>query len=112
MKLIVIEIKQDWTLSIKEYHDEINPYLKNIINLNKCDKWKIQLTMAINFMFSRDTDEKHVLHSKSDKIEITINDKADEVIKEIFESIYCRYQISLEISMKGNDFIFDYVNLL
>ena len=26
-------------------------------------------------------DEEHVMHSKSDNIEITINDEADEVIK-------------------------------
>ena len=31
-------------------------------------------------MSSKDTDEKRVVHSKSDKIEITINDKTDKVI--------------------------------
>ena len=32
-------------------------------------------------MSSKTTDEERVMHSKSDIIEITINDKADEVIK-------------------------------
>ena len=36
------------------------------------------------------------MHSKSDKIEIMINDEADEVIQEIFNSCKNRYQNSLE----------------
>ena len=48
------------------------------------------------------------MHSKSDSIEIMINDKADEVIEELFS----RYQIRLETSMKGRDFIFDCAYLL
>ena len=46
------------------------------------------------------------MHLKSDNIEITINDKADEVIKEIFKSLLNRYQIGLEPSTRGSDFIF------
>ena len=30
--------------------------------------WKIQLTIANNFIFSIDNDEEHVIHSKSDNI--------------------------------------------
>ena len=33
------------------------------------------------------------MHSKSDDIEIMIYDKANEVIKELFESLLSRYQI-------------------
>ena len=39
------------------------------------------------------------MHLKSDNIEIIINDKADEVIKEPFDSLKNRYQNNLE-SMK------------
>ena len=39
-------------------------------------------------------------HSKSDSIEIMINDKADEVIEELFQSILSSYQTELETSMK------------
>ena len=38
--------------------------------------------------------------------------KTDEVIKEIFESFLNRYQIGLETSIRGSDFIFDFVHLL
>ena len=40
-----------------------------------------------------------------------INDEADEVIKELFDSLKNRYQNNLE-SMKVRQFIFDYVWLL
>ena len=51
------------------------------------------------------------MHSKSDNIEITINDEADEVIKELFDSLKNRCQRNLE-SMKGSEFFFDHVHLL
>ena len=51
------------------------------------------------------------MHSKSDNIEIMINDEADEVMKEIFDSLKNRYQNNLE-SMKGSEFVFNYVHLL
>ena len=52
------------------------------------------------------------MHSKSDNVEIMIYDKADEVIQELFELLISGYQIGLENSMKGSDFIFDCINLL
>ena len=51
------------------------------------------------------------MDSKSDNIEIMINDEADEDIKELFDSLKNRYQNNLE-SMKGSGFVFDYVHLL
>ena len=35
-----------------------------------------------------------------------------EVIEELFQSLVSRYQIGLETSMKGSDFVFDCVHLL
>ena len=51
------------------------------------------------------------MHSKSDTIEIMMNDKAHEVIAELFDSLKNRYQNNLE-SMKGSEFAFDYVHVL
>ena len=48
------------------------------------------------------------MHSKSDKKEIAINDKADEVINKLFDSLKNKYQSNLE-SMKGSTSVFDYV---
>ena len=41
-----------------------------------------------------------------------INDKADEDIEEMFEPLLSRYQIGLETSMKGREFVFDCVHQL
>ena len=40
-------------------------------NLRKSDIWKIQLTKAIDFISSKDTDEEQVMHSRSKNIEIS-----------------------------------------
>ena len=58
-----------------------------------------------NFISSIDNDEVSVMRSKSNNIEIMINDEADEVIKELFDSLKNRYQNNLE-SMKGGEFVF------
>ena len=72
-------------LSIKAYLEEIKRHWKQIINnLKKSDTWKIELTIAIDFIFSKDTDEECVMHSNSDNI-LVIYDKTDDLIKEIFE---------------------------
>ena len=84
-----INVDRNKTLSIKEYLDEIKPYLKNIINnLNKSDTQKIQLTIAINFIFSKDTDEEHVMHLKRDNKEIMIYDKVNDVIQELLNHFF------------------------
>ena len=101
------------TLSIEEYLNQIRPYLKDIINdLQKVDTWKIKSTIAINFMSSKDNDKDREMHSKSDNIEIMINDEAGEVIEESFQLPLSGHQIGLETLMKGSDFAFVYVQLL
>ena len=44
------------------------------------------------------------MYSKSHNSEIMTNNKADEVIKELFESILNRYKIELKTSMRDSDF--------
>ena len=50
------------------------------------------------------------MHSKSDNIEIIMNDDADEIIKELFDSLKKIYQNNLESNC--STFVFDYVTLL
>ena len=73
---------------------------------------KIILTIAINFISSKDNDEERIMHSKSDNKEIMINEKADKIIKNVFKSLLNRYQNNLEKLMKSSDIIFDYVNCI
>ena len=61
--------------------------LKDIINgLKESDTWKIELSIANNFISFID-DEECVMHSKCDNIEIMINYEADEFMKGIFGSL-------------------------
>ena len=59
-------------------------------------EWKIQLTMQITFISSLDTGEIRTMDSKSDNVEITMGNEADDIIKELFESFKKRYQKGLE----------------
>ena len=103
---------------IKAINDRILRDIKNLFdlkdiinNLKKSDMWRTQLTIANNFICSIDNDEEHVMHSRSNNIEIMINDEADEAIKELIDSLKNRYQNDLE-SVKGSEFVLDYVHLL
>ena len=44
--------------------NEIRPCLRNLVNdLKQSDTWKIQLTIAINFISSKDNNEQnHIMH--------------------------------------------------
>ena len=59
------------------------------------------------FISSLDNYEKRVMHSKSGNTEIMMNDEANKVIKELFDSLKNIYQANLE-SMKSSEFVFDY----
>lgn len=60
-----------------ELENEEENYQKSINGINR-------LMKAINFVPSGDTHKQCLMHSKSDKIEIMINDKTDKVIEELF----------------------------
>ena len=80
----------------------IKPYLSDIINDQKTrglvryhsgnktwleetsSKWKVQLTMAINFISSKDSDETRTMHTKSNNVEIMIGSETDEIIEDFF----------------------------
>ena len=75
-------------------------------------EWKIQLTMTINFISSKDSDETRTMHAKSNNVEIMIGSDSNEIIKDLFESFLQKYQERLEESMRGNGFVYDSVNVL
>ena len=97
-------------LTPSEYLDMIKPYLSDIINDHKTQsewrihsrntiteyktqgEWKIHLTMAINFISSKDSDETRTMHAKSNNVEIMMVSETND---------------GLEKSMRGSEFIFD-----
>ena len=47
-------------------------------DLQSSDTWKIQLAIAVNFIYSKDTEEERVTHSTSDNIKVTPYINANE----------------------------------
>lgn len=77
MKSRVIEIK---SYQFKNILIRL-PYSGNMINhLKTKSKWKIQLSVAIDFMPSKDTNETRAMYSKSDNKEIMICNGTDQII--------------------------------
>ena len=67
-----------------------------VIDYQTQGEWKIQLTMLINFMSYKDSEETPTLHTKNHNVEIMMGNETDEIIKEVFESLLQRYQEGLE----------------
>ena len=111
---IQYESEGDKILTVEEYLGLIEPYLANMINDYKSKgEWKIQLTAEINFTSLKpDSDERRIMHTKSDNAELMIGSDINEVIKELFKSFLQRYQEGLQEKMKGYEFAFERVNLM
>ena len=122
---------KDKNLSVKEFLNRIKPYLSDMINNHKAQrkKWrihsgnkiiesttqgefKIQLTIVIDFISSKDSDETRTMHTKSNSIAVMMRSETDEVIEDLFKSFLQRYQERLEESRRGSNFIFDSVDAL
>ena len=97
----------------------IRPLFSNIINDHKAPKklkvhscnevihyetqygeWKIQLTMSINFISSKDSDETRNIHTKSYNIEIIMGSETNDIVEELCESLLQKYPEGLETSMR------------
>ena len=76
---------KDKNLSPKEYLDMIRPYLSDMTNDHKTRReWKIQLTISVNFISSKDSGETRTLCSKSNNMEIMMGSETDEIIEKTF----------------------------
>ena len=74
-------------LSLEEYLNTIRPCLRDMIDNYKAhSEWKIRLIMRIIFVSSIDANEVHIMHTKSDNIEIMIGIENNDVINELFSS--------------------------
>ena len=109
----------------KRYFNITKPYLRDItkemerirsgnkIREHKTQsEWKIQLTMAINFISSKDFDETRTMRTKSNNVEIMMGSQTNEIIEELFISFLQKYQEGLEESMRGSEFVYDSVDAL
>ena len=88
---------KDKKLSVKQYLYKIMLYLRDIINdhkaiRNESKEWKIQITMHVNFISSKDTGETRTIFVWSDNKEIRLGNEADDNIKELLNSFLSNYQ--------------------
>ena len=85
---------KDKNLSLKEYLDIIKPNLRDMINDHKAQfgEWKIQLSVSIKFISSKDFNETLIMHTWSDNIEIMMGTETDDIIDECFKSLLQEYQ--------------------
>ena len=111
---IQYESKGDKILTLKEYRDSIEKYLRKLINYYKNKgEWKVQIIAEISFISLKlGSDETCVMHTRSDNEEFMNGSDTDEIIKGIFESFLQKYEENLQEKMKGLDFEFDGVNFL
>ena len=87
--------------------------MRKLINGKKKNGgWKIQLIMKINFISSRNFTESRDMCDKSDNFEIMMRGNTNKIIRNLFNSILRRYQGGLHESMRGSEFVFDYVESL
>ena len=92
---------KDKMLSIEKHLEKTEPYLNNLIDNHKYQcEWNIQFTVAIKFISSKNSDETHTTHTKSDNIEIMIVIETDEIIEELLNSLLQRYQKILKNQWK------------
>ena len=71
--------------------------MRNIItDLQNSDAWKIQLKIAINFIYSKDSEEECVMHSNNANIKFTPHSDTNDVIEKLFQSLRSSYQENLE----------------
>ena len=73
---------------------------------------KLKVTMQINFISSKDSEETRTMNTKSSNIGIIMGNETDEIIKKLFDSLLQKYQDGLEESIRGNEFIRYSVGLL
>ena len=73
--------------------------------------WKIQISIRINFISSKDTGETRTIYLWSDNVSIMWGSNTDGIIRELFRSFLHNYQGELKIT-KGSDFVFESVELM
>ena len=73
--------------------------------------WKIQISMRINFISSKDTRETRTIYLWSDNVSIMWGSDTDDIIRELLRSFLKNYQEELKI-IKGSDFVFESVELM
>ena len=108
------ESKGDKILSLKEYLNLIEKYLRELIEEYKLKgEWKVQLTIEVNFISRKSgSDETRIMYTRSDNTEIIFGDDNDNIIEQLSELLLQKYEENLQNKMRGSEFEFDGITFL
>ena len=100
-------------LSVRQYPNKITSHLYDFINDHRIARrvWKIQISVRVNFISSKDTVETSTIYVWIENVSILRGSDADYIIREVFRSFLRNYQEELKI-IKGSDFAFESVEIM
>ena len=76
------------------------------------EKFKIQISMRVSFIFSKDTEETRSIYVWSDNEKIMWRNDTDNIIKELFKFSLDNYKKEEQIMTGGRNFVFESVELI
>ena len=71
--------------------------------------WKIQISMRVNFISSKDTGETRTIYTSSNNVSIMQGIDTNDIINELLGSLLHDYQEKLK-TIKGSDLAFESVD--
>ena len=94
--------KGNENISTEQYLEKNRPYLGNMIDeFKKSGERKIHLTMKVNFVSSKDNNDKQLIHSKCDNMQKSwLATKTDEINHKLFKLLINRDELGLQESRK------------
>ena len=98
--------------SLEEYLSKIKPYLENMIrNYISIGEWKMQLTISVQFISSRNPEQFCIRHSNSKNIEIMTGSDINEAVNGLLITLKENYSNDLT-RMEGSEYHFERTGLL
>ena len=98
--------------SLEEYLSKIRPYLENMIReYMSIGEWKLQLTISIKFISSRNPEQFRIRHSYSANIEIMSGTDINDAVNNLLITLKENYINNLS-RIEGSEYHFERVALL
>ena len=100
-------------LLVKQYLNRITPHLYDLRNDHRIGRRvrKIQISVRVNFISSKDTGETRTIYLWSDNISIVQGSDTEDIIREFFRSFLHNYQEEIKI-ISGSEFNFESAELM
>ena len=73
---------------------------------------KVQLTVGINFIHTTDREKSRTFHVKSDNVVIRQGSDTNDIITNLFESFFSKYEHDENILRNGSNFSFENVDMV